>query len=89
MLREKIELLQSSLPEYVKTKQKLFFFGSFGVLTFLIVAFIAVKSNASAKNKVLAEEAALPHEKRIKIESGGSSLNNVIRLRCNMCYRLL
>ena len=75
MLREKLSLLQSSLPEYVKTKQKVLFFGSFGVLTLLVIIFIAVKSNANTKDRARIEEKTLPLEKRIKIDSGGSALN--------------
>jgi conjugal transfer pilus assembly protein TraB len=75
MLREKLELLHASLPEYVKTKQKLFFFGGFGLITFLIIVFIAVKSSANSKERQRKENEALPVEKRIKIDSGGSSLN--------------
>jgi hypothetical protein len=75
MLREKLELLHASLPEYVKTKQKLFFFGGFGLITFLIIVFIAVKSSANSKERQRKEDEALPVEKRIKIDSGGSSLN--------------
>lgn len=75
MLRDKFSLLQSSLPEYVKTKQKLFFFGGFGILTLFIVLFIAAKSSASSKARATKQESELPSEKRIKIDSGGSALN--------------
>ena len=75
MLRDKLSLLQSSLPEYVKTKQKLFFFGGFGILTLFIVLFIAAKSSASSKARAAKQESEVPSEKRIKIDSGGSALN--------------
>lgn len=72
MLQEKINLYKASTTEYVKTRQKAFFFGIFGFLTLLAVGLVGFKSYASSKEKKVKEETAKPKEKRIKIESGGS-----------------
>jgi len=75
MIREKLSLLHASLPDYVRTKQKIIFFGSFGVITLLIILFITVKSTVRANERVRTQEQAVPIEKRIKIDSGGSAVN--------------
>lgn len=74
-MREKLHLLQSSMTEHIKAKQKIIFFGGFTVLTVLVVGIVAVKSYASTKDKSEDQKTSLPLEKRIKIESGGSALN--------------
>lgn len=75
MLHEKINLYKASTTEYVKTRQKAFFFGIFGFLTLLAVGLLGFKTYASSKEKKLKEETVKPKEKRIKIESGGSAFN--------------
>ena len=75
MIQKIKDILTSSQPGHIKIKQKVFFFGVFGVLTLSVVGGIVWNSSArSAENHTTRDESE-HSTKRIKIDSGGSVLN--------------
>lgn len=74
-MRDQLQVLKASVTERVRIKQKVVFYGVFTLLTVAVVAGFVYKMSVGNKRAMASEgKISMPH-KRIRIESGGSVLN--------------
>ena len=74
-LTTKLILLRSNAIEKTNMTQKVIFFGVFGTVMVSVIGGLMYKGYASTTGETIKKEGAPRNEKRIKIESGGSTLN--------------